>query len=84
MLRISNISFPGFSIGEFDVNSVAFKIGNFEIAWYALLITLGMVCAIFYAISQVKKIGLTADELLDFAILAIPIGVIGARLYYVF
>lgn len=83
MLRISKISFPGLGIEEFDVNSVAFKIGNFEIAWYALLITLGMICAIFYAIAQVKKIGLTPDEFLDFAIFAIPIGIIGARLYYV-
>ena len=83
MLRVSTLSFPGLGIGEFDVNSVAFSIGSFEIAWYALIITLGMVCAIFYAITQVKKIGISADEMLDFAIITIPIGIIGTRLYYV-
>lgn len=83
MLRISTLSFPGFSIGEFKVDSVAFKIGSFEIAWYALIITLGMICAILYAIYETKKIGLTADELLDFAIITIPIGIIGTRMYYV-
>ena len=83
MLRISKISFPGLGIGEFDIKSAAFEIGDFEIAWYALIITLGMLAAIFYAVTQVKKIGLSSDELLDFAIFAIPIGVIGARAYYV-
>ncbi len=83
MLRISAVSFPGFGIDKFELNSVAIKFGNFEIAWYALIITLGMVCAILYAISQTKKIGLTTDELLDFAIITIPIGIVGTRLYYV-
>ena len=83
MLRISTLSFPGFGIGEFKVDSVAFKIGSFEIAWYALIITFGMICAILYAASQVKKIGISADELLDFAIITIPVGIIGTRLYYV-
>ena len=83
MLRISKISFPGLGIGEFEIDSVAIPIKNLEIAWYAIIIVLGMVCAILYAISQTKKIGLTPDELLDFAIYAIPSGIIGARLYYV-
>ena len=83
MLRISKISFPGFSIGEFELNSVAFTLGSFEIAWYALIITAGMVAAILYGIRQTKKIGLSADELLDFALFAIPTGIVGARLYYV-
>ena len=83
MLRISAVSFPGFNIDKFELNSVAIKIGDFEIAWYALIITLGMVAAILYAISQTKKIGLTTDELLDFAIITIPMGIVGTRLYYV-
>ncbi len=83
MLRISQISFPGLGIGEFKVDSVAFKIFGLEIAWYALLITIGMVCAIVYTCVQAKKIGVTFDDIIDFAIFTIPIGVIGARLYYV-
>ena len=83
MLRISEISFPGFNIGSFSVNSVAFKLGSFEIAWYALIITAGIICAILYAVAETKKMGLSTDELLDFAIVAIPAGIIGARLYYV-
>lgn len=84
MLRISQIAFPGFGIGEFSVDSVAFMIGNIDIAWYAIIIALGMVAAIAYVIFKTKKIGLTADDIIDYALFTIPIGVVGARLYYVF
>lgn len=83
MLRVSNISFPGLGIGEFTVDSVAFTIFGLDIAWYALLITCGMICAIAYTTVQAKKIGITFDDIIDFALFTIPIGVIGARLYYV-
>ena len=83
MLRISTISFPGIGIGEFSVNSVAFSIFGFDIAWYALLITLGMVCAVDYVIYESKKIGITSEDVLDYALFVIPIGIVGAILYYV-
>ena len=83
MLRISKISFPGFGIGEFDVDSVAFTVFNIDIAWYAVLITFGMICCITYAVLQAKKIGVTFDDVVDFALFTIPFGVIGARIYYV-
>ena len=83
MLRTSKISFPGFGIDEFEINSVAFKIGNIEIAWYALIITIGMIAAVAHIIFRAKQSGLKPEDTLDFIIWAIPIGVIGARLYYV-
>ena len=83
MLRISKISFPGLGIEEFSVNSVAFSIFGIEIAWYALLITTGMILAVLYTVLKAKKIGLTFDDVIDFALFAIPIGIIGARLYFV-
>lgn len=83
MLRTSEISFPGFGIGEFEISSVAFKIGSIEIAWYALIITIGMIAAVAHIIFRAKQVGLKPEETLDFVIWAIPIGVIGARLYYV-
>ena len=80
MNRTSIISFPGFGIGEFTVNSVAFEIFGIEIAWYALFITFGMICCITYAVLQSRKIGMTFDDVIDFALAAIPTGIIGARL----
>ena len=83
MLRISNISFPGLGIGDFSVNSEAFSIFGISIAWYAVIITFGMICAVAYATMQAKKIGVTFDDICDFALWAIPVGIVGARLYFV-
>ena len=85
MLYTSKISFPGLGIGEFSVDSVAFTIPGtqIDIAWYAIIITFGMLCCIAYAVLQSRKIGMTIDDVIDFALFTIPIGVIGARLYYV-
>lgn len=83
MLRISKLSFPGLGIGEFAVNSDAFTIFGVSIAWYALIITCGMVCAVAYTVYRAGKIGIILDDVLDFVIFTIPIGIIGARLYYV-
>ena len=84
MSKISTISFPGFGIGEFKVNSEAFSIFGVGIAWYALLITLGMILCVAYVIMMAKKIGVTSEDIIDMALFTIPIGIIGARLYYVF
>lgn len=84
MNRTTILSFPGLGIGEFEVNSEAFKIFGTSIAWYAVLITFGMVLCTLYVVYTASKIGISSDDVLDFALLVIPIGIIGARLYYVF
>ncbi len=83
MLNTTKISFPGLGIGEFEVNSEAFSVFGFSIAWYALIICVGMIAAVGYVIYRAGKIGIDSDNILDFALFTIPIGVIGARLYYV-
>ena len=79
----SIISFPGLNIGEFTVKNLAIDKANFSIAWYALIIVAGMIAAVIYTTIQAKKIGVSFDDIIDFALFTIPIGVIGARLYYV-
>ena len=83
MYGITKLSFPGLGIGEFTVKSEAFSIGNFAIAWYGLIICLGMIFAVGYVIFRAGRIGIDSDQIIDFALFVIPIGVIGARLYYV-
>ena len=83
MLRISEISFPGFGIGSFEVKSSAFSIGSIEIAWYAIIITFGMILAVSYLIFRAGQVGINVDTILDYALITIPVGIIGARLYYV-
>lgn len=76
------ISFP--KLGwEFNVHEVALSIGNFRIAWYGILIALGILLAMVYAFSQCKKFGIIDDKLMDAGLGGIIGGIVGARLYYV-
>ncbi len=78
---MSIISFPGIGIGNFEVNPYFF---GTSIRWYAIFIVCGMIAAVAYTVVQAKKIGITFEDVIDFALFTIPIGIIGARLYYVF
>ncbi len=62
---------------------VAFTIFGREIYWYGVLIAVSVVLAIVLAMREAKRRRFNPDLLLDFALLAIPLGVVGARLYYV-
>lgn len=84
MLKISHLSFPGLGIGEFSVNSVAFTLFGKEVAWYGLIITFGMILAVLYVGWRAKQNNVKFDDILDIALVTIPVGVLGARLYYVF
>ena len=78
------LSFPGLGINGWNINSVAFSIGeNFSVMWYGVVIALGMLMAITYAAYRCKQQGIKVDDLIDIAIFTIFFGVIGARLYYV-
>ena len=55
MLKIGIISFPGLGIPEFKINSVALNIFGLEIAWYGLIITIGMILACAYVLYRAKQ-----------------------------
>lgn len=76
------IGFPGLGL-EFEMNRVAFTLFGKEIYWYGLIIVLGLILGTVIAVRNAKKIGLSADTVYDFLLWAIPLSVIGARIYYV-
>lgn len=76
------IIFPNLNL-SFDINPVAFSIGNKDIYWYGIIITLGIVLALFLAWKNRDKQKIKWDDVTDFVLFAIPIGIICARLYYV-
>ena len=41
MEKIFHVKFPGLG-WEFVISNVAFKIGNYSVYWYGLIITIGM------------------------------------------
>ncbi|MEZ4357303.1 MAG: prolipoprotein diacylglyceryl transferase [Eubacteriales bacterium] len=66
-----------------DESRVAFYIFNKPIYWYAIIIVAGIIAATIIAVREARKKGYNADMILDFIILALPLAIIGARIYYV-
>ena len=77
-----NINFPHLHIYLEHVGKNV-MIGNFSIAYYGMIIALGMLAGKGIACLAAKKTGQNPDTYFDLAIVAIICSVIGARLYYV-
>ena len=80
---MTTISFPGLGIGEFTLSRTALSFGPFTVAWYGLIIVIGMIVAVSYVMWRAKQNKVSTDFILDLAIATILSGVVGARLYYV-
>lgn len=76
------VQFPGLGL-EFSFNTTAFSIGGIHVAWYGILITVGLLLAILYCFRRLKIFGLNTDRVIDVVIGGIIGGIIGARAYYV-
>ncbi len=78
-----DIAFPGLGIDKLTVKSEAFTIFGVSIMWYGVIIALGMILAIIFGFSQMKKYGIDPDRAIDVIIGGVIGGVVGARAYYV-
>lgn len=62
---------------------VLLQIGNFQIRWYGALIAAAMLLGVILAAREAKRLGYSTDDLVDAALVLLPLGVIGARIYFV-
>ena len=65
------------------MDRVAFTIFGIDVMWYGVLIATGMLIGIALAVREAKRVGISEDDVLNIAIIAIPVAIICARLYYV-
>ncbi|KYH35350.1 prolipoprotein diacylglyceryl transferase [Clostridium tepidiprofundi DSM 19306] len=65
------------------MNPIAFTIFGYDIRWYGIMISIGIIAGILLSIYSCSKKGVDNDILLNAVLLALPIGIIGARMYYV-
>ena len=65
------------------MDRVAFTILGKDIYWYGVIIACALLIGMILAVVEAKKRGFTAEVVLDFLIIAVPLAVIGARAYYV-
>lgn len=78
----ADISFVHLGIGIQNLKNDIYIFG-FRIAYYGIIIGLGMLAGIWMAQSDAKRRGEDPEVYLDFALYGIIFSIIGARIYYV-
>lgn len=81
-MNAGDIAFPNLGIYLKDVPKT-FSIFGIDIAFYGLLIGIGVLSGILVAAHVAKVTGQNPDEYWDFAIYAVLFSIVGARIYYV-
>ena len=81
-MNAGEIAFPNLGIYLHNVPK-SFSVFGFTIAFYGLIIGIGVMAGLLTVTRIAKKTGQNPDDYWDFAIWGILFGVIGARLYYV-
>lgn len=62
---------------------ILFKIGNFELRAYGLMIALAFITATLLGAKEAKRRGFDPNLIFDFLFYAMIFGILGARIYYV-
>lgn len=82
MIAGASIRFPHLGI-EIAHMSKSVSIFGFSIAYYGIIIGIGMMAGIVVALLEAKRTKQNTDQYIDLAIFGIISAIIGARLYYV-
>lgn len=75
------ISFPGLNL-KFEISRIALKIGNANIYWYAVLIVSAILIGVFFAKKKDGLYNIKFDNVLECALIMIPVAFVFARIYY--
>ncbi len=65
------------------IDPVAIQLGPISIRWYAIFIVSGLLLAVYLAMKEAPRRKIIPDDILDFILIAFPLAIIGARVYYV-
>ena len=65
------------------LDPIAIHLGPLAIRWYALCIVTGLILAVYLTMKEAPRKKIIPDDILDFILIAFPLAILGARLYYV-
>ena len=82
MSNYTRVYFEGLGI-DFDLPSVAFSIGSYDVHWYGIIIAFGFALAVLYGGRMAYKWRMSLDGMTDVLIWGTIFGIICARAYYV-
>ena len=83
MFALDAISFPNLGIMIENLPKSISVFGRFDIAFYGIIIGIGIALGYIVASFQATRTGQDKEVYLDFAMYAVIISIIGARIYYV-
>ena len=81
-MNAGDIAFPHLGIYLRDVPK-SFSVFGFDIAFYGLIIGIGVLAGLLMAVHMAKVTGQNPEVYWDFSIYAVIFSIIGARIYYV-
>lgn len=79
---MSTVIFPGLGFSV-NVKEIAFRVFGWPIHWYGIIIAVGFLLAVGYCSRKADNYGITQDNIADLLLCAVPLCIIGARLYYI-
>ncbi len=79
---MNTVSFPGIGL-SIPVKSIAFHVFTWPIHWYGLIIAFGFLLAVIFCGRRARRFGIEQDDVIDLLLYAVPLCIIGARLYYI-
>jgi len=79
---MSEITFPAIQL-KMNISSIAFKIFEIPIYWYAIFIIAAVIIGILLCKKDDGKYNIKFDDILSLYILLIPVSLVCARLYYI-
>lgn len=66
------------------MNPIAFTLFGIEVRWYGIFIAIGAMLAIYFGEELINRNPrIPKESIVDLSLIALPLGIIGARLYYV-
>ncbi|PSL33007.1 phosphatidylglycerol:prolipoprotein diacylglycerol transferase [Planomicrobium soli] len=66
-----------------SIDPIAFSLGPIDVRWYGVIIAAGILLAFLVGQREMVKRGLHPEFLTDLLIWAVPLAIVGARIYYV-
>ena len=76
------VSFPGLGL-DIELSRVAFRVFGVPIYWYGIIISLAFVACVLWAMRDSKRFGYDQDIVIDLVLVAIPVCIVCARLFFV-
>ena len=66
-----------------QLDRVAIQLGPFPVYWYGIIIGTGVLLGLWLATREGERLGIPKDTFVDLVLIAVPIAILFARMYYV-